>query len=69
MKKEIPYIKKGPFFDIIHSCKKIKSELSEYNLPTVPADILLLDSIIDQSYEFLERIDKYRVERNLKDQK
>ena len=64
MKKyDIPYLKKGPIFDIIHSCKKIKSELSEYNLPTVPADILLLDSIIDQSYEFLERIEHYRTER------
>jgi hypothetical protein len=64
MKKyDIPYLKKGPFFDIIHSCKKIKSELAEYNLPTVPADIILLDSIIDQSYDFLERIDHYRTER------
>lgn len=64
MKKyDIPYLKKGPLFDIIHSCKKIKSELAEYNLPTVTADILLLDSIIDQSYEFLERINHYRTER------
>ena len=64
MKKyDIPYLKKGPIFDIIHSCKKIKNELAEYNLPTVPADILLLDSIIDQSYEFLERIEHYRTER------
>ena len=67
MKKyDIPYLKKGPIFDIIHSCEKIKKELAEYNLPTVPADILLLDSIIDQSYEFLERIKYYIIEQNEK---
>jgi hypothetical protein len=64
MKKyDIPYLKKGPIFDIIYSCEKIKKELAEYNLPTVPADIILLDSIIDQSYDFLERIKYYRMER------
>jgi hypothetical protein len=64
MKKyDIPYLKKGPIFDIIKSCKQIKTELAEYNLPTIPDDIILLDSIIDQSYEFLERINNYRSER------
>ena len=62
-KQDIPYLKKGPIFDIIHSCDRIKKELAEYNLPTIPSDILLLDSIIDQSYEFLERIKHYRSER------
>jgi hypothetical protein len=62
-KQDIPYLKKGPIFDIIHSCKKIKKELVEYDLPTIPSDILILDSIIDQSYEFLERIKYYRSER------
>ena len=60
---DIPYIKKEQFFDFIHSCKQIKKELAEYNLPTIPDDIILLDSIIDQSYEFLERISYYRTER------
>ena len=60
---DIPYIKKEQFFDFIHSCKRIKKELAEYNLPTIPDDIILLDSIIDQSYEFLERINNYRSER------
>lgn len=62
-KQDIPYLKKGPIFDIIHSCERIKKELAEYNLPTIPSDIILLDSIIDQSYEFLERIKYYRSER------
>ena len=64
MKKyDIPYLKKGPIFDIIHSCERIKKELADYNLTTIPSDILLLDSIIDQSYEFLDRINNYRSER------
>jgi len=63
-KQDIPYLKKGPIFDIIHSCERIKKELAEYNLPTtIPSDIILLNSIIDQSYEFLERIKYYRSER------
>ena len=62
-KQDIPYLKKGPIFDIIYSCKKIKKELVEYDLPTISSDILLLDSIINQSYEFLERIKHYRGER------
>jgi len=63
-KQDIPYLKKGPIFDIIYSCERIKKELAEYNLPTtIPSDIILLDSIIDKSYEFLERIKYYRSER------
>ena len=64
MKKyDIPYLKKGPIFVIIHSCERIKKELAEYNLSTISSDILILDNIIDQSYEFLERINIYRSER------
>lgn len=62
-KNDIPYLKKGPIFDIIHSCERIKKELAEYNLSTISSDILILDNIIDQSYEFLERIQNYRSER------
>jgi len=58
--RRIPYLKKGPIFN---SCERIKKELVEYDLPTISSDILLLDSIIDQSYEFLERIKHYRTER------
>jgi hypothetical protein len=59
-KYDIPHIKKGPIFQIIRTCENLQKELKEYTLSTIPEDIQLLENIINQSHDFLERIDYYR---------
>ena len=60
---QIPDIKSGLIFQIIRTCQKLQRELREYTLPTIEEDIQHLENIINQSYDFLGRIEYYKNER------